>query len=727
MKLVAIVGICALLALLMFGQPMEGSAVAPRGAQRLYELRSGESRLTIDAETGQISSLVHGRSVLIRRPGSTGPFRLHLPLPDFEAHIAEGNRLKPELTRTPDTIACLYRSVVGRRGPMDVGVEITYSSVGDGTFRMRCRLRNRSPYRIPQIFFPWISGFVQVDGTDDQVTFGGSSFKPWRQWRKRTEYDKVTFMNCLKRPYCIAQPFYPYSESGLLAGCMKWMDLAGQSAGTSLYSEDTGTKAQFLLVAADDYGKDTVDLAWFHYPFVEQGGEWESAVFVLYPHKGDWHEGVLRFKRFADSAFTTVRSSVARDETIGSQTLWIGWHYQDWTQPLYRFVDIPAIAAEARKAGFRQMVLVRATELDFSLPHVLRAPLGTGQELKEALERSRQAGVDISFFVTCRLIRPDSIPDGQNKEEWWFKNVAQQAVASNWTYDPHMIPAMPINQIGSRAAYFACSGSKNWQKAYWDNLNMMSEKWGCHGLFFDISCPIWWGLCFNPLHDHRPDGELTCLDAVLSKTRSLLQAKYGDDAVVIGEGLWDAATEWMDYTWDWVPFRGEEFAPFTMAFPRARRCCKCADDKSLINKIFASGYWLDLYLEDGGARLGNCPELAEYLASLARFKKHFVNILGKREAYLHDMHVKAKPADGVWARVHTRGSEALIIVTHADGKRLSTDLALDLESIVGKGRMTVEVWTRDLKIRRSTQATKSATVHLEAPAEDFVAVHVNRM
>ncbi|MHB9038442.1 MAG: hypothetical protein ACYC64_17460 [Armatimonadota bacterium] len=689
-----------------------------------HELSSGDSRLTIDEASGQIRHLTYNGRTLIEHSGTTGPFRLHVPLPAFEAHMVEGNHVKPEISRAADAVICRYTHVAGKRGPIDIDVEIRYSSVGDGTFEMQCRLKNNSLYGIPQIFFPWVSGFAKVDDDDDQATFGGSSFKPWKEWHKRTEYDKVLFMNHLKRPYRVAQPFYPYSENGLLAGLMKWIDLSGMSAGTSLYSKDTGAKIQYMLVAADDYGKDTIDLAWFHYPFVEPKTEWHSAVFVLCPHGGDWHQGALKFKEFADRAFTTVSSAPERDETIGSQTLWIGWHYQDWSDSKYSFKDIPAIAAEARKAGFREMMLARATELDFSLPHVLRSQLGTEKDLNDALEKSRELGVNTSFFVTCRLIRPETIPKGENKEEWWFKNVAQQTIASNWTYDPHMIPNMPINQIGSRAAYLACAGSEGWQKAYWENLDMLGSKWGCHGMLFDVSCTFGWGLCFNPLHSHRPDEEMTCLNEVLSKTRSLLQERFGSDAVVVGEGQWDAATQWADYTWDWVPFKGEEFAPFTMAFPRARRCCKCSDDKSLINKIFASGYWLDLYLEDGGARLGDYPELTDYLASLARFKMRFVNTLGKRDAYLHDLYVKADSVDGVWVRTHRNGSEALIMVTHEEGKTFSTDLTIDLKSMLGEGKKSVEVWTRDLQMKTSISATDSATLQLEVPSEDFVAVHI---
>jgi hypothetical protein len=558
--------------------------------------------------------------------------------------------------------------------------------------------------------------------------FGNGSFRPWKEWNRRTPSTQVRFMNFLKRPYFIIQPFYPYNESGRGGGLMKWMDIGGMNAGTSLFSKDTGLKNQFMLISAKNYGENTMDLAWCFYPFVEpQGGEWVSPVFVLYPHEGDWHCGVLKFKEFTEQAYTLARSSPDKDLTIGSQTLWLSWHYQDWRDIKYRFTDIPAIAAEAFEAGFRQMMLARATALDFCLPQVLRKPLGSTAELKIAIEQARNAGVNVTLFVTCRIIRPETLPQGQNNEEWWIKNASGQLLPANWTYDPEMIPVIPIYQMGSRSGYFACSGSKNWQQAYWQNLRMINQDWGIRGILFDQSCSLDGGLCFNPLHDHRPDGEMECLENVLSRTKARLQEAYGGDAILAGEGLYDAATQWADYTWDWAPLEGEwneSFAPFHMAFPRARRCCKVADDKSLINKIFVSGYLFDLYLEDGQARLGNYPKLAAYFRSIANFKERFVKYLSQRDSYLHDMPVKSDPNDGVWARVHRSGNEALILVTHEAGKKLSSDLTIDIEGLHGKGRKTVEVWSRTLEMQNTVSAEGSCRLHLSIPEEDFVGIRI---
>lgn len=387
----------------------------------------------------------------------------------------------------------------------------------------------------------------------------------------------------------------------------------------------------------------------------------------------------------------------------------------------YTFKDIPAIAEEAHRAGFREMTIARATALDFCLPPVVRRPLGTDQDLKDAVQRARQLGVNIIPFFTCHLIRPDTIPEGQDKEEWYVENVAGQPLADNWSYDPTMIPRMPLRQIGSRAAYFACPGSVNWSKAFRDTVELLQTQWAYHGFMFDQSMPGP-GLCFNARHNHPPDAEGVLLADVLQTSRQELGRRY-PDAIVSGESQWDHTTQWMDLTWEWTEFRAdsEEMAPFHMAFPRARFCAKTNDKRSLINRIFASGNLLDVYLEDGGGRLGAYPELTNYLTTLAAFKKNFLMFFSRRDAYLHNMYVKVQPDQNAWVRVHRSGNEALVMATMANGAEADLDLALDVQGILGHPAKRLTVWSRDLKRLTTTDQTK---IKVHVPREDFVAIHV---
>ena len=66
-------------------------------------------------------------------------------------------------------------------------------------------------------------------------------------------------------------------------------------------------------------------------------------------------------------------------------TLWLSWHYQDWQDVKYRFGDILTFAAELAEAGITEMTLAQATELDFCLSHKVREPLGTDEELCQAV------------------------------------------------------------------------------------------------------------------------------------------------------------------------------------------------------------------------------------------------------------------------------------------------------------------------------------------------------
>jgi hypothetical protein len=681
------------------------------GAQ---ELRSGANRLAVEASTGRIQLLTVGNRNLVERP-HRGPIRLHAPLPDFEAHIIEAFETRPNIESGENELVITHPRLNGKRGPMNISATINISSLHDGGFALQATVDNHSDVEIPQVFFPWISGLSPVDGPDDQVTFGKSRFRPWREWTALRDSQEPMFMKYLARPEFEVSYPDPYQTG------MKWMDFGGRDLGVSLFSKDTGARVQWLEVSAETYHPSTIDLAWYLYPFIRPGQSWSSAVYVLYPHQGDWHYGVLKYKEFADRAFVPVPSSPDLDQTLGQFTLWISWHYQDWRDLRYTFKDIPAIAAEARRAGFREMTLSRATALDFRLPPVIREPLGTDQDLKDAVQQARQEGVNIIPFFTCHIIRPDTIPEGQDKEEWFVENVAGQKLADNWSYDPTMTPIMPIRQIGSRAGYYACPGSVNWRRSFGETVKLLEGKWDYHGFMFDQSSPGG-DLCFNPRHTHPPDAMGDLLADVLQTSRRDLGNRF-PDAVVSGESQWDHATQWMDLTWEWTEFRSdsEGMAPFHMAFPRAHFCAKTSGKRSLINRIFVSGYLLDMYLEDGGGRMGAYPELSSYLATLAAFKKQFLVFFSQRDAYLHNMFVKVQPDQNAWVRVHRSGNEALVLATTADGSEADFDLALDVQNILGHPARSLTVWSRELA---SLTTTDQARLRVHVPREDFVGIHV---
>jgi hypothetical protein len=259
----------------------------------------------------------------------------------------------------------------------------------------------------------------------------------------------------------------------------------------------------------------------------------------------------------------------------------------------------------------------------------------------------------------------------------------------------------------------------------------MVNTWGLRGVIFDqavVTVHNTSGLCFNPRHMHHPDGQWQCLTDALIGTKEDLQRQFGNEAVLAGESLWDLATEWTDYTSDWAMIADEPLAPFHMAFPRARQSIKCMGQKAMLNRIFTGGYWIELYLQEGGARLRDYPELTRYLQSLWEFKRRFARFFNRRDAYLHDMYVHVRPAEGAWVRVHRSGDEALVLVTERDGHPAALDLAVAAQGILGAGKHRAVVYSRTLE-QRGTLSSDDAdkiTTHLDVPAEDFVALHITR-
>jgi len=693
----------------------------------MMRLISGDSEMTISEETGQIRQITRADMDYLKEEDQTirGPFRLHVPLVDFEAHMLEGSLVPPTIHGDDGQVEVQYRGVQGKRGVMDIPATMTIRSRGDGSYALSLTLENRTDRPIPQVFFPYVESFRQLDGREDAITFGKSRFQPWVEWEELSDAGTISFMfhsGHLGRPE-LCRDYIDPGKSG-----MKWMDYNNESTGISLYNEDVSTTFQTMYASTKRYGHDTLDLSWFFYPYIQPGATWASPDFVLYPHAGDWHRGVLKFKEFTDTAFTPVASTEERDRSLGQGTLWLSWHYQDWQDVKYRFGDIPGFAAEFAEAGLTEMTVARATELDFCLPHKVREPLGTDEELRQAVEECRELGVNAIPFITCYHIRPDTIPADQDMNEWYATSVAgmYHGDANIWTYDPLMTPEMGVRQIGSRAGYTSCPGSRGWQEAFRSfTRDVVHGTWGYSGYMFDCSC-VPFHLCFNSLHSHDVDKPNDEMLAIFKETRAYLVDEDGQRAVMSGEGLLDAYTEVMDYTWVWHRFLDEDYAPFHMAFPRSRECMKVNDRKTLINRVFTAGYWLDMFLEDGIGRLSEYPQLMEYLKSLARFKERFLDFFAERDTYLHDMHVTCHNCENAWIRVHRSKDQALVMFTTHDGEPARISAIVDVERILGPGDATGVLLSRELESLGEVCCVALTDVEVDVLPEDFVALHLEK-
>src|SRR5438445_7027872 len=120
------------------------------------------------ARRDRIALISAGERTLLGGVRGRGPFRLHLPLPDFEAHMVEAHQTRPAVEASGDTVVLRYAHLLGKRGPVDVGAQVTIWSAQDGGFELSCRIHNGTQIKIPQVFFPWISGFAKIDGDADQ-------------------------------------------------------------------------------------------------------------------------------------------------------------------------------------------------------------------------------------------------------------------------------------------------------------------------------------------------------------------------------------------------------------------------------------------------------------------------------------------------------------------------------------------------------------------------------
>src|SRR5580765_1900652 len=99
------------------GQTPSARTASDRGGNsKVIKLASGPNLLEVDPETGRIALVSAGGRTLLAGARGRGPFRLHLPLPDFEAHMVEAHHTRPTIEASSDTIRLNYAHLLGKRG-----------------------------------------------------------------------------------------------------------------------------------------------------------------------------------------------------------------------------------------------------------------------------------------------------------------------------------------------------------------------------------------------------------------------------------------------------------------------------------------------------------------------------------------------------------------------------------------------------------------------------------
>ncbi len=596
--------------------------------------------VVLDGVTGAIRKLIFpGPGALLEAEGGeAGLVDVAFPIPEFEPlRLAARHGARASVRQTDRevviTIPALAPSRPGMPVDGSVSAVVTLEADADGrSVLARCEVENRSSRPIRQVVFPELRGLVPVAGPDHTILkscgFGSAPFRELLlpetdQW------------------YAVNSSTVEYKAGGMFSALWgRWLDLGGLHGGLSVFPHRWGWDPQTTTVAQLRQETGRLRLLWVHPDEVKPGEKWKSGDWVITPHASGWAKGIEPYRAW-------VRSHVERKysmprhvrEGLGFRTVWMCQNQPaDPTDAVWRFRDLPDLARDAFDHGLEEMVLWGwGQAFDASLPAPL-PHLGTEGELLEAVRRCRGMGVNVAPFISVLQASPRTagryglkVPDN-----------------NGWTYHTEMIPRWNPPYASGLSCVQVGPANPKWQ----DEVADACRRWADKGL-----PSVSW------------DQYFTTRDApgMQDLTRRIRDhaRKRDPESTFSGEELWSVEIdcEWLDYTWNWGPYR--DCQAFVNAFPAPRPNVNINRSAAEARFAFMDGLFLNVWPSkadgiNGSEMIGKVPALSEALKECAALRRRFLPYF--TDGVFIGACLMTEPAPGVRLSAHVLPDRVLAIL-----------------------------------------------------------------
>jgi hypothetical protein len=280
-----------------------------------------------------------------------------------------------------------------------VRAQVTIAAAMDGrSVIWKSRIDNNSAAPIPQVLFPDLWGFEPFAGADNtRLRLGSGTVYPF--------VDSVS--GSPSDPYFTALAWKSYPAGGYYnLNSLRWLDLGGFEAGLSVFQRKWGTEDWPNLVTRRTE-RDPMHLrvAWEHKHEIKSGESWESGEFWFTPHAGAWANGIDVYRAYVQQVNPPKPLPAHVRNDIGFQTIWmIQTAEVDPSKAAFRFQDLHRVAQDARRYGIHEIVPWGWCTYS-TLPIQIRPELGSEDDLINAVQQSRAAGVNIAPFVSISILR----------------------------------------------------------------------------------------------------------------------------------------------------------------------------------------------------------------------------------------------------------------------------------------------------------------------------------
>lgn len=661
-----------------------------------------------NTQSGCLESIVHPAAgvLLGGTEESAGLIDMAFPLGKFEI-LRVGSKYSKcaTITVSDDKVEIRYENL-GQNFPaytVDGGVKVcvTLREAPDGiSVILSAKVENASSNAIRQVLFPDIDGISPKEGADNTFfTSCGFRSKPFYELKAPKYGEKIGYWDA---PSVSGQML---TNGGLCFSWMvgRWFDIGGYKGGFSMYERWWGQE-QTKFWQKMNQESESLRIALVHDIDIQPGATWESHEYWLTPHPYGWAEGIKPYAQWVNENVKRVVPMPKHvKEGLGFRTLWMTEQYPEApASTVWKYSDLVPLAKESKNHGIDEIVLWCAVNwtLPFRKDKILE-PLGTYDQLKDAIAECKKMGVNIVPFVSFQSIWNETC------ERYGMK----PPTGGSWNYHTQLIPVFRPRYTSTMLSQHIDQNNEIWQQDVRDSFAAFLEL-GATSISWDEFAVQW--------------GKENGLPRLVEEYRKKVSA-IDPEATFSGESVQNPELNcnYLDYTWNWFYYQqndighymglrsGVTFLPgewsrfypgrtdlraYTNAFPSPRANVLINSDPLDVKHCFMDNLYMCPYPSkpggvDGSARYDDLPELSASLKQCAALRKQFLPYF--TDGTLIGDCVLTRQCKGAHISAYHLGDKMLVIVLRdSDEKQKNKKISFDynVSCWLGDGNVSMKMY-----------------------------------
>jgi hypothetical protein len=571
-------------------------------------LDNGMLRLTFDDETGcvrQITDLTTGKRWL-NDPRGFRLAKLIVPTPDHVSRPLYSHEAgQPVMTKRGDTLTIDFPELRHRGEATGVFLTVTVRlPAGSPEALFSATIRNESPYRVHELWFPWLGG---RRGKPGSLQATSSKYLQRDIYRQMAEKGQSTHTFGHHHLRLDEHPIH----------MLPLLDLSDADGGLSYLKYEQRPSPHVLVFENATYARDDLSLTWSWATgvFVEPGATWTSCAFGVGVHQGNWPATADRFRAWLGSWWTPCDTPPAVREKIGllhtTTHGFSGERYQE-------FAELPAIAQDAARYGVHDLMIWDYTASVYYRPDrgdFWEMPPARARELQDALAAVRAQGCAVSAFVNWRLACE------ANRTWPQLQPLVQEGLfgVGLYGFPGGTMDGGWYNDSGyEMGTHAVCCGADSY-RSYANAVLQRTFDLGFDAIAIDQAAE--WNYCLSTEHGHASpwDAWQRTYDwygEVTRETRARSAAAY-----TISELPDLYNIQYVDLFWNWA-YRHEPPTVFRYILPSMIPVwCIDENQRDVLAEAFALGCFLAIATRDMTGRLSDAPALAAQVKRLADLRQ----------------------------------------------------------------------------------------------------------